>query len=292
MLGVIGYFCGLDLCATGEYNAATASYYGMNLDHNIININGSYFAYAETDKEIDLFLRGTMAHEFQHLIAFTDALATFGAKYAYGTWLNEAMSGYIEEKLYPGVKDAEGHYWAYLSGSSVRHGQSLYNFATEEDVGAYGAVYLFSEYLANLAGEDIFSKIHDYWRNSYSYTLSDAEAIVKSVPASVYAQIQQSVEYPSSVRFENSAWEWMSKLTLQFYLSTLAYDAGDPDAYRNLSSEALLYDEINSASIEGGGRILIAVKDGCFEIPEDADSGLIYVGLNSDFEVITDIYYN
>ena len=290
--GIAGYFYGLDLFATGEYSQSIVEGYGINLDHNILNLNGTLLQAAERNDELEFFMQGTMAHELQHLIAFTDSMATFGGDYSYSTWLNEAMSGYIEEQLYPGTMEVGGRYSEYLYGTSIRHGQSLYNFSTDLDIGVYGSVYLFSEYLANLGGDDIFSKIHNYWRTSYSYTLSDAEAIAKAVPASVYAQINQSVSYPGSVYFENSDWMWLSKLTLQFYLATLAYDRTDPAAFSNLIADAMLYDEINAANIEGGGRILIAVRNGVFEIPEDADSGLIYIGLNSDFEVITDMYYN
>ena len=44
-----------------------------------------------------------------------------------------------------------------------------------------------------------------------------------------------------------------------------------------------------TADIEGGGRVIFAVKNGTYEIPEDADTGLVYVGLNEDMEIVTNI---
>ena len=53
----------------------------------------------------------------------------------------------------------------------------------------------------------------------------------------------------------------------------------------------LLYDEINPADIQGGGRVIAATMDGTFEIPDDADYGLIYIGLDADFKPVTGICY-
>jgi len=39
------------------------------------------------------------------------------------TWLNEAMSGYVEEQLYPGAKESAGHYDAFVESNRIRHGQ-------------------------------------------------------------------------------------------------------------------------------------------------------------------------
>ena len=51
--------------------------------------------------------------------------------------------------------------------------------------------------------------------------------------------------------------------------------------------EALLYDSLEPAEIEGGGRIVIATRSGTFSIPKDADRGLVYLGLDSHFRPVT-----
>ena len=54
----------------------------------------------------------------------------------------------------------------------------------------------------------------------------------------------------------------------------------------------LLYDSLMEANIEGGGRLIMAVKDGQFQIPANADKGLVYVGLNENMEIVTNICCN
>lgn len=286
--GLGGFAYGLDCFATGEIPEELATERLMNLDHDILNINSIYVGREELIESI----YSTMAHEYQHLVCFADFFNTPDATLI-GTWINEAMSGYIEEVIYPGSKDLSGHYDAFAESTRIRHGQSMYNFETttnpdEWDIGVYGSVYLFSEYLASTAGDDIYSKIHSYWRDSYSDTLCDSEAIVKSVPEAMYTYIDNSVDFEDAFSFKNETDEWLSKLTLNFYLSLLKYDKDDPEAFKKVESQTLLYDEINPADIEGGGRVIAALKDGTFKFPEDADEGLIYVGLNKDFEVVTD----
>lgn len=280
-----GFFHALDLWASDEVSPLEVSQYCINTDHAIVNINSLLTDYKD-------FMYSTMAHEFQHLICFTNFFYTAGG-INMRTWLNEAMSGYVEEQLYPGAKDIAGHYEAFVESSRIRHGQSMYNFDTtltksEFDIGVYGSVYLFSEYLANLSGGDVFSNIHSYWRNSYSSTLNEAEAIVKSVPEDVFNKINSTFDFGEKVAFSDSNESWLSKLTLNYYLSLLKHDETDPKAYEKVVSQTLLYDEINPADIEGGGRVIVALKDGKFEIPEDADYGFVYVGLDENFEVITD----
>ena len=53
----------------------------------------------------------------------------------------------------------------------------------------------------------------------------------------------------------------------------------------------LLYDEINQTDIYGGGRVIVATKDGTYRVPKDANEGLVYIGLNADFEIITQPFF-
>ena len=284
--GVCGVFYGGDLFSSMEVPQQVAEYYGLNTDHAMVHVNSTLAAY----EQIADVMAATAAHEFQHLICQTDAFYTI-QNVTFRTWLNEAMSGYIEEQLYPGSKALSGDYKALALSAGIRHGQSMYNFENNaDDIGVYGSVYMFSEYLADLAGENVFYDLHNYWRTSYSLTLSDAEALVNAVPDAVYKQIDSTITYPGSIYFAKEEEEWMSKLVLDFYLSMLSYDAGDPEAFQNVYPEYMIYDEINPASIEGGGRVIVAVNDGRFEIPTDADGGLVYVGLDQNFQVTTPFY--
>lgn len=259
-----------------------ADKYTLNTDHTIVYINGDY-ANNPANKEA---MCSTIAHELQHAVA---GATGYTQDKSLSIWLNEAMSGYIERVLYgqdmktENVKD-------FNSSEVFRNGQSLYNFYQDQrDWGRYGIVYLFTEYLADLTGEDIFSDIHAYWRNSYSDTLNEAEAFANCVSKSAKKEINNSITYPEHIKFNNENEEFQSKLTLNFHLSVLAKELS---AYKDVKPKYMVYDQYDDAVIEGGGRIIVAVNSDTFEIPEDADEGLVYVGLDSDFNVVTDFIFS
>jgi len=285
-----GCFCLLDLFSSSEVTTDDIFTYGLNPDHPTLHMNADFTAY----DHMQTYMRSTMAHEFQHMIAGTNVFSTLDFNVC-DTWLNEAMSGYIEETLYPGVKEeSSGHLSAFLQSDRIRNGLSMYNFFSDgNDCGVYGSVYLYAEYLSALAGEDVFANIHDYWRNSYSSTLSVPEALVNSVPQDVYEAVDTCVPYPPvGLVFRNQNERWLSKLTLQFYLELLHLDANDPAAFGAVIPEYLLYNEINPATLEAGGRIIVALSGNSYQIPADADTGLIYIGLNKDFEPVTDLVFH
>lgn len=106
----------------------------------------------------------------------------------------------------------------------------------------------------------------------------------------VYKKVNNTIEYDGYVDFDSDEDEWMSKMTLNFYLHMLQ-EKDDFEPYDSIKVKRLLYDDLDGTDIEGGGRIIVAVSDEYFEIPEDADSGLIYVGLDEDFNVVTPFIY-
>lgn len=283
-----GCFCGLDLYSSMELNATTAAYYGANTDIAVLHMNSTLAVQPSEEP----FMTSTMAHEFQHLINFTDYFESLTTDYLTDTWFNEAMSGYIEECFFPGTKE-QGHFISFHVSDRVKYGQSLYNFGIDpgEDSGVYGSVHLFSEYMARLGGEEVFLNYHNYWRNTYKTDITTYEAIAMSLPQQVAADLDNSIRYPMGVYFSNQYEELVSKMTLQFYLELLDKDDTDPAIYQKIVHEYLLYDQMTGTDIEGGGRILVALQDGTFTIPSNADTGLIYVGLDKDFNVITPLVY-
>ncbi len=287
-----GYFMPLELFTFGEMLQLDRLYMdidgkSINTDHAIIHINSSFLGKKSTEE----YINATVGHEFQHLINFSSSLAGGYDLNLMDTWLNEAMSGYIEEVLYPGTQKRNGRYAVLERSDYIRGGISLYNFmADDKDAGVYGSVFLFSEYLNEQAGEKkIFKKIHDAWRTRKTKTFSTEESIYKAVPDTYKKNIDSLVDYPSSYKFETKEKEWMSKMTLDFYLSLMKFEKSDPKEYEDLHIERLLYDEVNPAKLEGGGRIIFATKDGKFSIPSDADSKLVYVGFDKKFNQVTDI---
>ena len=212
------------------------------------------------------------------------------------TWLDESMSACAEELCYPGIMN-EGEYnlLMYLS-DNYRKGQSLYNFDTESDdyIGAYGVVYLFEKYLCQHAGDDVFSKIHDYWKNSYRSDVTEAEALYAAMPQSFIDEINEKYSFPSSISmgFSGKEEEWMSKMTLDFYLEAISPELAELMEYTDGARRFMLYSEINPLDIQGGGRIIVATENGSFTIPDDAGKGLIFIGMDQNFNVVTEPYSN
>lgn len=281
--GVAGFFRPYDLFASTELTEAQIKAYCMNTDHAILHVNSDWL----TEDRDRVF--STVAHEFQHLINFS---AFFENNYHNGnTWLNEAMSGWIEDYIYPGCQDP-GRYNDMADSDRLRYGQSLYNFTVDSsrflfDIGVYGSVFLFSSYLENLAGREVFHGIHDYWRSTF-LDPTDAAAIRSAVSPETEKMIDGVIDYPAPFTEGMTEDEiWLSKLALSFYLAQLRYDSDDPAQFAALDAMTLLYDQINASDIEGGGRVIAAIKGGRFTIPADADQGLVYIGLDKEFNVVT-----
>lgn len=147
-------------------------------------------------------------------------------------------------------------------------------------------VYLFSEYLANLGGTEVFHKIHNYWRRAHLGG-TDAKAIYNAMPAEVIEKIDAKYDFPMGIAGSGKEEIWVSKMLLDFYLTMLS-NPETAKVFSKLDPMTLLYDEINSTDIYGEGRVLIAVKNGSYTIPSDADKGLVYVGLDSNFKPVGD----
>lgn len=280
----LGYFHPLDGFGGGFFEG-TVYENCVNSNHAIININSKYLDYKDV-------ISPTLAHEFQHLIYFTNETQTMnGIKDTLSgknTWINEGMSGYIEEKLYPGSKEHDGHFSSFNTSELIRNGQSLYNFAiNDNDIGVYGSVFYFTEFMRNLSDNNaVLSNYASYLREEYSPTLSAAEGLNFATSSNAQGSISDLIDYNGKIQFESAEHEWLSKATLEFYLNILSKDT-QIDSFSKINRQSLLFDDISGGKIEGGGRIIVSV-DGGFEIPEDADSGLVYVGLDKDFNKVTD----
>ena len=84
----------------------------------------------------------------------------------------------------------------------------------------------------------------------------------------------------------------MNLVKIEYYQNLkMDREATDPEAFSTLNSSMLLYDEINPAYIENGGRIIVAVNSGTYTVPSDASTYLMYIGLDANFQPCTDILY-
>ena len=280
----LGYFNLMDIVFTSsDISEAEAESNKINVDHAIVNVN----TIALQNPAYEEYAYSTMAHEFQHLI-FGSSIMCEPEPQLFNVWLNEALSGYTEEVFYPGIKAS--HIMDLQNSNMIRHGQSLYNFGTEDaDIGVYGSVYLFSEFIRELGGEQVFHNIHDYLRTTDDSTPTDNGALYEALGPDVVSKINSAITLPDGVRFADEKEEFCSKLALAFYLSMLNGEIANPEAFSKIDAMTLLYDELDGCRIQGGGRVLLATKDGKFTIPAGADNGLVYIGLDENFKPVTGV---
>ena len=285
MEGLGGYFTMADIFSSAEVPADYITQYGFNVDHAIVHINSSYVTSNPG------YAKSTMAHEFQHLICASDCF-NYAETPWMATWLNESMSAYAEDMVYPGIKE-QGYYnqFMYLS-NNYRTGQSLYNFDTTNDeyIGAYGAVYLFAKYLEKLDGTQVFNRVHQYWRSSFSADVNESWALMLALSDNAFQTINDKYVYSPRIYTELLGTDLslsLSKLTLDFYIETLKPELSNLYGLENEMHAAMLYTEMAPVEIEGGGRILVATQNGSYEIPADADWGLVYIGLDENFNVVS-----
>lgn len=279
-----GYFDPYDLFSKAEFGAYGPDAYACNSDHAIIFINSNLIESNFDEAKV------TIAHEFQHLICQTD-IFFYSETPQMETWLNESMSAYAEELIFPGAGvDISGKNQWFCISDLYRNGQSLYNFYNDmDDIGCYGAVYLFAKYFDFLALEDGPLNLHNYWRESYSADVTAAEAIYNITPDKNQDIINQSYVYPDTLsdEFDSEYDEWMSKVTLDFYIATADAEFCNLEMYEKEMHLLYLYNSLDPAEIEGGGRIMVATKNGSFTIPEDSDTNLVYIGFDQDFNVVS-----
>lgn len=280
--GLCGFFRPIELLTASELGS-DAQYF--NHDEAVIHVNASVC----TSRYYESVGLVTLAHEYQHLICFSSTLLGYGRTNLdmMGVWLNEAMSMQAEEISYPGEVVRSGYIAGdYNNSGDIATGQSLYNFATENDIGVYGQVFMFSEYLKRQSGSDrIFKTIHDYWRTRTRTDLTDARLLYNVLP-SVRDQIGGIASYPGlGLSAEES---FLSKLNLAFQIAgVLKEDSGIYSLGSACGQAAPKVYTGTRASIEGGGRILVYTRDGeSYTVPSDADARLIYVGFKDGKMVI------
>ena len=138
------------------------------------------------------------------------------------------------------------------------------------------------------AGKDVFTKVHEFWRSSFDPSITEAKALASSVPESFYQGVDQAYDYPEqlSTFFTCPEEEWMSKMTLSFYIETLSGKLAHLEEFEEALHAYTLYNEVNPQLIQGGGRMLVKTLDGNFVVPDSADPGLVYIGLDENFKPI------
>ena len=199
--GLCGYFRPLELMTKDDLDSFSYYYYSnvYHLGEATIHIN-SYMCSSSYYESVGMV---TLAHEFQHLICFSSTLLGNGADdwISMGTWLNESMSMQAEEISYPGEVAKQGYIsYSYNLSGDIAGGQSLYDFATKNDIGVYGQVFMFSEYLKEqYGGKGVFKDIHSYWREKSASKLTDADVLSTVLPEPYYQALDAGIVYPEDL---------------------------------------------------------------------------------------------
>ncbi len=253
---------------------------------NIDTYPGVYYVNTDGETITDVTdTYGTMVHEYQHLINYSECGYT-------ETWLNESMSAAAEEICYPGSSIAPRiqswmnyHFnvnsdWLnppleheYQSEWLLHNGFSMYNWSNwmdmDDRLALYAQVSLYSQYLYTQYGNSIYRSILELLANG------------------------QEFQYA----FQNLTGQDLSEFTKNFRIALVSNDPNsfdgiygfsmqqgyDPSEYYDVEN---LYNWLSpivftgsSCEIDGGGAIVIKPCDGIFYPPDGADPTLEYYGI-------------
>ncbi len=271
---VAGFFSSSDIASNGmpvlNIDTYPGVYYVNTAGEVIIDIADTY---------------GTMVHEYQHLINYSECGYT-------DTWINECMSAAAEEICYPGSSIAhriqswidysfsDNEDWLnppaeheYNPAWSLHNGFSMYDWSNwiemSDRLALYAQVSLYAQYIYTQYGNSTFRQI--------------------------LQKLAQGQEFQYA--FQNVTGQSASDFTKNFRIAMTANDpnyedglygfrmqAGyDPSEYHDVEN---LYNWLspvvftgNSCSIKGGGAITIKPVDGVYYPPAGASSSLQYYGI-------------
>lgn len=118
----------------------------------------------------------TLAHEFQHMVNFNNAILVEGGKEQMDVWMNEGLS-MAAEQIYTGsvLKDRISY---YNSSASIKNGHSVLYWDEDGDVlSNYSLSYLFLQYfkIQSGQGDKIFLEMQKLKNNNYK----DMESLIK-----------------------------------------------------------------------------------------------------------------
>ncbi|MBO4419940.1 MAG: S-layer homology domain-containing protein, partial [Oscillospiraceae bacterium] len=225
---------------------------------------------------------GTMVHEYQHLINYSNA--------GMSSWLNECFSAAAEEICYPGssviprIQSWEHYYYstnddwlnppaefAYSPSSELHNGYSMYDWSNGLDdiLALYAQVSLFAQYLYTRFGNTIYRQISD------SYSGSEVSAITAATGvncADLVRDFRIAVTASGSQSLDNGIYGFKPQ------------NGFNPDDYHGLENPYSLLGPVvftgTSCSIEAGGSITVKPIGGVYNPPSGANSGLKYYGIS------------
>ncbi|MBQ6031263.1 MAG: InlB B-repeat-containing protein, partial [Oscillospiraceae bacterium] len=240
---------------------------------------------------------GTMVHEYQHLINYSN---TSGMS----TWLNECFSAAAEEICYPGsslvgrIQSWENYYYSdngdwlnppaefqYQSSNSLHTGYSMYAWSNSLDntslLTLYSQVSFFAQYLYSRFGNSIYKQI------SNKYSSSETSAITSATGVSC-ADLVRDFRVAVTANATQDQYNGIYGFKVQ--------NGYDPSQYNDVQSPYDLLGPVvftgTSCSIKGGGAITVKPVNGVYNPPSGASSSLKYIGIKLNPHTVTAISNN
>ena len=272
----------------GFFSSADLASNGMPI-LNIDTYPGVY--YVTTDGEViadvtDTY--GTMVHEYQHLINYSECGYS-------DTWINECMSAAAEEICYPGssiapriqswmnYKFSVNGDWLnppaeheYQSSWSLHNGFSMYDWSNWLDMSdrlaLYAQVSFYAQYIYTQYGNSTFRAILERLANGqeFQYAFQNVTG-------------QSASEFTRNFRIALTANDPNAEDGIYGFSMQQGYD---PSQYHDVEN---LYNWLSpvvftgsSCTISGGGAITIKPVDGVYYPPAGAGSSLEYYGITLD----------
>ncbi len=271
-----GYFAALDFFTNGLPILNIDTYPGVHYTNadgvEIKRISDSY---------------GTMVHEYQHLINYSELGAS-------ATWLNECWSAAAEEICYPGSSVIgriqswtntfyrENGGWlnppqefSYVPEFSLHNGYSMYDWNNSMEMNdllvLYAQVSLYAQYIFTQYGNTAYRQINERMKNGESF-----EQAFQGVTG------QSLSDFTGNFRcalYANTAAD-----VLEGLYGFRPQEGYDPENYHGVQNPYDLLGPVvftgSQCSVRGGGAVCVKPVGGVYNPPAGAGSGLVYFGIS------------
>lgn len=279
----------------GFFSSSDLYYNGMPV-LNIDTYPGVYYERANGEVVIDIeSTYGTMVHEYQHLINYSEGGSD--------TWINECMSAAAEEICYPGssivsrtqswlnYRFSTNDDWLnppteheYTSSYYLHKGYSMYSWSnylnTNDLLALYAQVSFFAQYIYTQHGNETFRALltrlaaGDSFPSAFqSVTGQNASDFVRNFRIAMTANTTADIE------------DGIYGFVMQ--------DGYDPAQYHDVENMYSLLAPLvftgSSCSISGGGAITVKPVGGVYNPPAGASSSLQYMGVTVHSEPVAPV---
>lgn len=197
----------------------------------------------------------TLAHEFQHMVNFNNAILVEGGKEQMDVWMNEGLS-MAAEQIYTGsvLQDRISY---YNSSASIKNGHSILYWDEDGDVlSNYSLSYLFLQYfkIQSGQGDKIFLEMQKLKNNNYK----DMESLVKKYidPNMTFGQFMTNFRIALLLK-QNSG--------LYGFRNVAGFNATNTQTYLG-----------NPTTLRGGGALVKPLTGTGIKVPSNKGTNVTY----------------